>query len=374
MVKHLFLWVIAALFFQNLHAQIQGCTDPQATNYNSIATINNGSCTYSNQSYSPSPTSNLPPSLAEWSGMVYWDGLFWGLNDGGNGTFLQAIDTSTGAIQKVIKFTGITNIDWEDIAQDSFHLYIGDFGNNAKGNRKDLRIYKVLKNYLKASGDTLLISGDSVGVINFKYSDQTDFTKTSNNKTRYDCESMFFHRDSLHLFTKNWIGNYSVHYTLPAMPGNWLASRQDSLNTAGYLLTGADIGAEDQFMLTAYNELGSCALFLIYGFDSTVNYFNTGNKRQIQLPSSINMGQLESICYINGIRGAMGSEYFKRTLFGFTFEIIQNMRKFTTNQWVEDHYKHNVMPLPDPGSMRYNTESNHFEYFDGKDWQILGLQ
>lgn len=370
MVKHLILWVIAASCFQDLYAQVQGCTDPQATNFNVNATVNNGSCVYANQNYTPQFISNLPTSLDEWSGMVYWDGMFWGHNDGGNGAFLYAVDTLTGAIQKVIKFTGITNVDWEDLAQDSLHFYIGDFGNNANGNRKNLKVYKFPKSFTKADADTIVIGSDSISVVNFKYSDQTNFTATGANKTRYDCEAMFFHRDSLHLFTKNWIGNYSVHYTLPATPGTWLATRQDSINTAGYLLTGADIGAEDQFMLSAYNASGACVLFLIYGFDSTINYFESGNKRQIQLPSSLQIGQLEAICYINGIRGAMGSERFIVSI----FDITQNIRRFTTNQWVTDHYMHNVMPVPDAGSMRYNSETSRFEYFDGKDWQVIGQQ
>jgi hypothetical protein len=308
--------------------------------------------------------------------MVYWEGMFWGHNDGGNGTFLYAVDTLTGAIQKVIKFTGITNVDWEDIAQDSLNFFIGDFGNNANGNRKNLKIYKVPKSYVKAAGDTVLIGADSISVINFAYSDQTNFTATGANKTRYDCEAMFFHRDSLHLFTKNWIGNFSVHYTVPATPGTWLASRQDSLNTAGFVITGAGIGAEDQFMLSAYNPVpaafGASQLILVYGFDASVNYFNTGNKRQIQISGgALQIGQLEAICYINGIRGAIGSEKFSPNNF---INVPQNIRRFTTNQWVTDHYIHNVMPVPDAGSMRYNSETDSFEYFDGKDWQVIGQQ
>ncbi len=371
MKKYFILGVFAASFMAEVHAQVQGCTDPQATNFNVNATVNNGTCLYDPQSYSPQLISNLPASLNEWSGMLYWDGFFWGHNDGGSGAYLYAVDTLTATIQKVIKFTGITNADWEDLAQDSLHFYIGDFGNNANGNRKNLRIYKFPKSYVKQAGDTILIGSDSIGVIQFQYSDQTNFANTGGNNTRFDCESMFFHRDSLHLFTKNWIGNYSVHYTLPAIPGNWLATRQDSLNTEGYLLTGADIGAEDQFILSAYNRTGSCQVYLIYGFDTSVHYFQTGNKRKILLPSSLQIGQLEAVCYINGIRGAMGSERF----IPLPFIIVdQNMRRFTTQQWVTNHYQHNVLPVPNAGSMRYNSETDQFEYFDGKDWQVIGAQ
>lgn len=353
-----------SLSTEQIFSQVVGCTDPQALNYNPQATVNNGSCTYSNQSYNPGQPIILPGSLIEISGMVYWEGFFWGMNDGGNGAWLYAMDTLTGVVQKVIGLTGATNIDWEDIAQDSSHFYIGDFGNNANGNRTNLKIYVVPKELVQSEADTLKLEPNQYGTIHFSYSDQVDFSPTGGNKTKFDCEAMFFHRGRLHLVTKNWVGDYSVHYSLPAQAGVQVAQRHDSLNTAGFLITGADIGAEDQLMLTAYNKSGSCVLYLVYGFDSSSSYFETGNKRKINLPSSITIGQLESVCYINGIHGAFGSERFKVAI----FDIPQNIRRFTTNQWVVDHYKHNSPNFAETGMMRYNSETDEFEYFNGVQW------
>lgn len=367
-MKHLPV-LITCIFFMvsSLHAQVQGCTDPQAANFQPSATLNNGTCTYTIQNYVPVNPVNLPAALVELSGMVYWNGNFWGHNDGGNGPWLYAFDTLNGSVKKVIGLNGATNIDWEDIAQDSLNLFIGDFGNNANGNRANLRVYIVPKSVLQQPGDTVLLNAGSYGIIQYNYPDQTDFSPTGANNSRFDCEAMFFHRGRLHLFTKNWIGNFSVHYSIPPVAGNFTATRHDSLNTSGFMITGADIGAEDQLMLTAYTRTGSCALFLVYGFGAGNGYFESGNKRRINLPAATQTGQLESVCFINGVRGVIGSEKFQVSV----FNVNQQFMPFTTYQWVIDHYKHNPVHFAETGMIRFNTEIQKFEFFDGVSWQSL---
>jgi hypothetical protein len=363
----LLIWCIIFLNNQGLYAQEQGCTDPQAFNFISGAVKNDGSCLYNPDTLVPATTITLPNTLPELSGMVYWQGFYWGHNDGGNGPWLYAIDTTTGAIKKTIGFEGIKNIDWEDIAQDSNHFYIGDFGNNANGNRTDLKIIVVSKAIIIAALDSAILNENLFSIIYFQYPDQLEFTPTLGNMTRYDCEAMFYHRGRLHLVTKNWIGDYSVHYSLPKEAGTYIAERHDSLKTDGFLVTGADIGAEDQIILTAYNANGSCRLILIYGFGTGSNYFETGNKRWIKLPSALSMGQLEAVCYINGIRGAMGSERFSFS----NIIILQNICSFNTSNWVIDHYKNNPPYSIIKGMLRYNNETNFLDYFDGADWKVL---
>jgi hypothetical protein len=48
---------------------------------------------------------------------------------------------------KKIKLNGVKNNDWEELTQDKTHFYLGDFGNNASGNRTDLTIYKIAKTH-----------------------------------------------------------------------------------------------------------------------------------------------------------------------------------------------------------------------------------
>lgn len=358
--------VICAILLpsQNIFGQIEGCTDPQASNFDSLSTRNNGSCLYVQTNYSPSGVVNLPASLIELSGMIYWNGLFWGHNDGGGGPWMYAFDTLSGTVRKTIGLSNATNIDWEDMAQDEENIYIGDFGNNSNGNRTNLCIYKISKSLLAGNADTLLLQPGQYERINFSYPDQEDFSPTGANRTRFDCETLLFHRGKLHLITKNWIGNYSVHYSLPIVPGTWVASRHDSLFTGGFLITGGDSGADDEIMLTAYNASGSCALFLVYGFDNGIHYFNSGNKRRINLPGAISIGQLEAICFINGIRGALASERFQVSF----INVQQNMRRFTSGQWISDHYRRNSTMFAEPGMFRYNIDVHAFEYFNGVIW------
>lgn len=150
-----FIIIFPALIFLPFHlsAQISGCTDPQATNYNPDATQNDGSCVYPPTSVPLSVVVNaLPQAVNETSGLIYWNGGLWTHNDSGNPPELYKLDTLSGQILQTIIISGVQNIDWEDIAQDETHIYIGDFGNNA-GNRTDLKVLKISKTDIPASGN-----------------------------------------------------------------------------------------------------------------------------------------------------------------------------------------------------------------------------
>src|SRR4051812_26285025 len=137
------------LFVQGVFAQA-GCTDPNASNYNPSATTNNGSCSYPATSVSLTNGTALPAALKETSGLIYTDGGLWTLNDSGNSPAFYQIDESTGATLKTVNISNATNVDWEDLTADDTYFYIGDFGNNASGDRTDLKIYRVLKSSIGA--------------------------------------------------------------------------------------------------------------------------------------------------------------------------------------------------------------------------------
>jgi hypothetical protein len=351
--------------FNNLHSQAPGCTDPQANNFDRSATTNNGSCSYDPQSYSPPLVKSLNATLKEISGIIYYKNRLVALNDGGGGNKLYMLDTANGNILQTITVEGATNVDWEDIAQDSNYIYVGDIGNNAHGNRTDLCIYKISKSAFVDTGD-FTIPAIHVEKINYSYSDQTDFTSLASNTTRYDCESMIIARDSIHLFSKNWVDSFAVHYVLSPKAGTQIAERLDSLDTGGYMLTGADAGAWDEILFTSYNQSGDCSLFLLYGFDSTNNFFTTGNKRQIQLPGVLTSGQVESVCFVNGIHGFIANEYFTK----FIFNVSNNLRRFSTKEWIIDYYR-NKPSLAEKGMLRYNSSTAKYEVFSGADWEPL---
>ena len=225
--------VLCLLFAIKSNAQ-QGCTDPQANNYNASATINDGSCTYNTTNLTLTSKANLAtPALAENSGIEFISNGLWTFNDSGNGNQIFRVDSATGSILQTVTVTNATNVDWEDITSENNYLFIGDFGNN-NGDRTDLKIYRIAKSDLSSVAVNVTAT-----VINYAYSDQTSFPSLPNNNN-YDCEAMIFLNDSIHLFSKNWADKQCKHYVLPALPGTYTAQLRESFN-AGYLVTGADV-------------------------------------------------------------------------------------------------------------------------------------
>ena len=119
-----------------------GCPDPQASNYNSSATSNDGSCLYPVTAHVPALISELPSELREISGLTKAASKWWGNNDGGFNEEFFCIEPGTGDILQTIKLNNAHNRDWEEITSDSLNLYVGDFGNNAN-DRQNLGIYIV---------------------------------------------------------------------------------------------------------------------------------------------------------------------------------------------------------------------------------------
>jgi hypothetical protein len=204
-----FLLLILPLVISVLPAAAQsGCTDPQAMNYNTLATVNDGNCTYLATNTTLTNSKDLPTALNESSGLAYTDGKLWTFNDSGNSATLYRISESNGSIAQTVTVSNATNVDWEDITADANYLYIGDFGNNTNGNRTDLKIYRISK---AAIGNAAIVSV-MADVINFTYSDQdqTNLPPTGNNNTEFDCEAFFIKDNHLHLFSKDWIGAMDI--------------------------------------------------------------------------------------------------------------------------------------------------------------------
>lgn len=268
----LFLTILSSLCLQ---AQVSGCPDPAANNYNSAATVNDGSCSYNSITLKPKTLYNLNAAVYESSGLIWWKSKAFTHEDSGGEAALYAMNTSSNTIQRKIVISNATNVDWEDITQDSKYFYIGDIGNNVNGNRTNLKIYIVKKSAVNLH-DTVTAT-----VINFSYEDQTDFTPAGNNNTDFDCEAIIAYNDSLFLFSKNWITNKTRLYKLPKKPGTYKAIKIGELNVQG-LVTGADvIPAKRVIVLTGYSSFVQPFVYLLYDF--TGNNFFSANKRKIVL-------------------------------------------------------------------------------------------
>ncbi len=308
------LWVIALLSFSFSAVAQLGCTDPLAINYDPLAITNDGSCTYPITDYVLEDLGDLPSSIRECSGLAWKDHQLWSQNDGGNTPMLFELDTLDGTISRSIRLAS-GNWDWEDLAVSPDHLFIGDFGNN-DGSRQNLRIYQITEDQLLQ--DTIW----TVDTITFSFADQSDFTPNDLN-TPYDCEAFFFWQDSLHVFTKDWVGNQTKHYIFPAQAGDYAVMPRATYDVAG-LITGADISPDGVVALLGYGATGS---FLWLLFDYEEGQFFSGNKRRINLGAIADLGQTEGIVFSRAGEGFIASE----DLFTFPAQLF----KFTSWQWTD---------------------------------------
>lgn len=322
MEKFLTLTLISLLLLcSGASAQMPGCTDPLANNYNPTATANDGSCTYNAAAVSPSASVNLVNTLSETSGIIKWNNQLWTHNDNDD-INLYALDTLNGSIKLTQPLTGTTNIDWEEISQDSGFVYVGDFGNNLNGNRTNLKILKISKSSLLAGSPT-------IEIINFSYSNQLNFTPTGANNTDFDCEAFVVSADSIFLFTKQWVSNKTSVYALSKAPGTHIAKFKSTYNVQG-LITGAVYKeAENLIAISGYSASLQPFIYLLYDFKNR-NFFG-GNKRKISL--SLPFHQVEGIATSEGLKYYFTNEKF----FQQPISIMQKLHTVDLTEFLENY-------------------------------------
>jgi hypothetical protein len=283
------------------------------------------------------PINNL---LVETSGLQWAGSSLWTFNDGGGAAAIYRIDTASDAILQTVNLGGATNQDWEAIAFDGTHFFIGDFGNNANGARTDLKIYKfpisAIPDY--ATNPVTTISSAQIEVISFTYSDQVPVVATTvANTTRWDCEAMVVDGGKIHLFSKNWVDVNTTHYLINSTTaGTYTATPEETFAT-NYLVTDATkVPGLNIIALLGYQNgfPGNHYLHLLSDFSAGL-FFN-GNRRRIDLPNASTMGQAEGITFRNSSYGYISNE--KVTDF---ITIDQKLRSFNTQSFVPLY----VLPL-----------------------------
>jgi hypothetical protein len=305
LAKTLSLLLLVLLAAPRARAQ-SGCPDPQATNYSPGATTNDGSCQYATTTSALPLKTQLADAVAESSGLLYTGGKLWTLNDSGNTPELFRLDSTTGRVVQQVRLTNAANVDWEDLTADARYVYVGDFGNN-NGDRRNLRILRVAQADLGPTATTA-----TAEEINFSYPDQTDFTPRTN-RHNYDCEAFFFANDSLHLFTKNWADLQTRYYTVPAQPGAHLAHLKATFNVNGLITAAACNAAGTAAALLGYDARdGATFVWLLSGYRGTG--FLQANKRRIELPNALLIGQAEGLCFVGNSRAFVSNERFSNIL------------------------------------------------------------
>jgi hypothetical protein len=295
-------------------APVKGCTDTLAENFDSDAIVNDGSCTYPPVTISLEESHHLPKGHEDTSGIIYWNGRFWLINDSGprNMYGLQFDDPKN--IEKV-PLGRVPKRDWEEIAQDETHIYIGDFGNNY-GSRDNLRILKFTK-------ESILAGKPQMEVINFRYSDQHDLTSPGSNRTDFDCEAFLVRGDSIFLFTKQWASEKTSVYLLPNEPGDHVAQLQQTYDVQGLVTGSVYLEDMDLLVFTGYSSDMAPFLYLFYDFEG-VDFFG-GNRRNVglNLPGNfLGRGhQVEAVTTRDGLTYYITNEHFSISVLSFPQQI-----------------------------------------------------
>lgn len=240
--------------------------------------------------------STLDDELNESSGMLYINGELWTHNDSGDEAKIYRIPETDSSIDERVNIESATHKDWEDIAQDDTHVYIGDFGNNS-GKRQDLVIYKVPKAPLPEDVEA--------ETIRFVFPDQLSFNN-SNNMHNFDCEAMVLVDNKLYLFSKNHVDQKTKLYQLPTDPGVYTARLLTTFDSDG-LITGAGIDkTTNTLCLLGYTISGvnfNPFVWIFYDFEGA-NFFDHKMKR-VNLPI---LAQTEGICFKNDGQFLISSE------------------------------------------------------------------
>jgi hypothetical protein len=321
MNKIVLLFALSLLLITNkLNAQLYGCTDSKAVNYIPSATNNDGSCIYTLDTIAPTSSFNINSIVSETSGIIVWNNQLWTHNDNGGNTSIYALDTLNGDIVNAVPLSNTTNVDWEEISQDSNFIYIGDFGNNISGNRTDLKILRVSKS-------SILVNAPIVDTINFSYSNQSDFTALNVNNTDFDCEAFVVSKDSIYLFTKQWISKETSVYSLPKTPGTYIANLKSNIDVQGLITGSVYLESEKIIALCGYTNMLQPFIYLLYDFHDY--NFPLGNKRKISL--SLPYHQTEGITTNNGLKYYISNEEFPQ------LNILQKLHTFDLTEHLDSY-------------------------------------
>jgi hypothetical protein len=329
-----FLLLIFPFFVASAHAQIPGCTDKQANNYNTNATINDGTCAYNPAFVNVSNQTNLPAVLKGTSGLI-WMNDKWCSQNNFSDINLYSFSADQVNQYESVPVAGTINIDWEEIAQDESYLYIGDFGNNVNGNRKNLQILRVDKNSINAASM-------KVDTIQFSYETQIDFSPTGSNNTNYDCEAFVVTKDSIYLFTKEWVSNQCSIYRLPKTPGTYQAKFESKHDVQG-LITGATYLPDSRLIaLCGYNQTLQPFIYLLYDFPG--NAFFKGNKRKLNL--TLPFHQVEAIATRDGLNYFLTNEAFSQSVISVPQKFLQLSLSDYLSQYLTTTEVKEVFPKP----------------------------
>jgi len=228
----------------------------------------------------------LDAKVAETSGLIFMDGSIWTFNDSGGEPAIYRIDPGNGSVIRKTVISKALNVDWEDIAMDEHYIYVADVGNNFAG-RDTVVIFRIDSGELLSGAEEL----DHAGIITLSYEEPLALNRLG--WSSLDCEALFAFRDSLYLFSKNWVDESTSVYVIPAVPGHYMVKKSFRYE-AKMLVTGADIYRHSkEVSLVGYRSY--IPVVITYGYEDNPAAVACGGKARIY---PLKAGrQVEGICY-----------------------------------------------------------------------------
>ncbi|MFC4097842.1 T9SS type A sorting domain-containing protein [Euzebyella saccharophila] len=258
----------------------------------------------------------LPEEVWETSGLIYDSGRLITHNDSGNEPILYELDTINLTVNRRVVITNAENVDWEDIAQDDQHFYIGDIGNN-RGVRRDLSILKILKE------DFFSLEEVAAEKIQFTYEDQLEFVDSGNSD--WDAEALFVYQDEIIILTKQWKTNGTVAYSLPKTSGTHTAQKLDGYQING-LVTGATFQKEN-LILVGYSNLLNPFITKIKGLDKRSIFGGQIEQERLK----IGISQVEAVTFAGETEFFISSENYENSNLSLNFKSRLYKARFVAN-------------------------------------------
>lgn len=264
--------------------------------------------------YNPKIVTNLPKTLKETSGLIFWRNGLWTINDSGGKPVIYKVDVKTGKILQQISIAGAVNKDWEALTQDEYYIYVGDVGNN-RGKRHKFTVYKIKKNQIPKNGNARVIPQ----TINFDFPDKRSVPKKWD-ATAFDCEAILSWNNHLYVFTKDWKSQHTRFYRIPKKPGNYKATFVGSFDVGGLITAATGENRAGNIILLGYTK-GDWIPFIWALSHFKGDDFFSGKKVRVDMPQRI-ASQTEGVAFTSGWKGYISAEETSITypvLFRFDF-------------------------------------------------------
>lgn len=304
---------------------------------------------------SATPVGNLPTQVEGTSSLLFLNGSLWTCNDHGALT-LYSLDTSSAVVSDSLTLAPYI-YDMEEVSQDDDYLYFGDMGDN-NGVRNDLHILRLSRSAIP-DGPFLF------DTIFFSYPERNE-----DNARDFDCEAFVVTDSAILLFTKQWNSQKTTCYTIPKLPGMWVADSLLSLPVEG-LVTGACFQPQSRLLvLSGYNSFCSPFVFLAYDFED--QSFHLGQHQRIPLSNGLGC-QTEAITTLDGLHYFLTCEKFDRLGVSYpsqllTLDLTEQLGDYLSVTDITLDTER-VVVYPNPTSSRLHLPSSKIKRFALVDMQ-----